>query len=298
MNDLWMLSISPKAGEDVIREYGLSVEANTHLGDQRNMAVADRVVSAHASIELPGGAGWRAHVASTQPDLRRASLRAILAYVEEAHARFPNLQHINMHAAPKQFPDPPVRPGRKPVPVLRPDMARWDLLVDAVRTVARRCQSLGLRLSVENNWAYWDGIDPEADPATVDPAWFVEYYCTSPEEWLRLTADVNEPNLMLCLDPSHATPYSHRWPAPERREVVGRFLGDLDRLGHVHWNDSDLFDVRGREDLHLPVGDGNLGERFHRTIKRWAGQDGHIALLEHFYDRDALDRELAYIASL
>ena len=102
----------------------------------------------------------------------------------------------------------------------------------------------------------------------------------------------------MCLDPSHATPYSHRWPAPERREVVGRFLGDLDRLGHVHWNDSDLFDVRGREDLHLPVGDGNLGERFHRTIKQWARQDGHIALLEHFYDRDALDRELAYIALL
>jgi sugar phosphate isomerase/epimerase len=298
MKDIWLLATSPKAGESIIREYELYAEANTHLDDPRNLAVADRVVSAHASIELPGSAGWRLHIASTNSDLRQASLHALYAYVERAHRLFPNLRHINMHAAPHQFPDPPVRPGRNPVPPLRSDLARWDLLVDAVRAVARRCQSLGLTLSVENNWAYWDGIAAEVSPETCDPARFVEYYCTSPEQWLQLAVDVDLDHFTMCLDPSHAAPYCHRWPAPARRQVLNRFLAHPSRLGHLHWNDSDLIDVRGRDDLHLPIGDGNLGDAFHRTLKQWASQEGHIAVLEHFVGHAALERELAYIASL
>jgi sugar phosphate isomerase/epimerase len=290
-----MLAISAKAGEDVIREYDLYVEAGTDLDDPLNLAVADRVVSGHAPIELPGSNGWRVHVASTDPELRQASLGALREYVARAQRLFPHLEHINMHAAPKQFPHPPVRPGRNPVPPLRPDLARWDLLVDGVRAMARFCQRLGLRLSVENNWAYWDGIAPDAPPESADPERFVEYYCTSPEEWLRLAVDVGEPNFRMCLDPSHAVPYCHRSPPGQRREVLGRYLADLSLLGHVHWNDSDLDRVRGRDDLHLPVGQGNLGEAFHRTIKRWAAGDGHIALLEHWVDRPTLERELAYI---
>lgn len=298
MDDIWMLAISAPAGERVIRERALYVEAGTNLADPLNLAVADRVVSGHAPIGLSGSNGWRVHVASTMPDLRQASLRAVCEYVQEAHRLFPRLRHVNMHAAPKQFPDPPVRPGRNPVPLLRPDLARWELLVDAVRTVARLCASLGLTLSVENNWAYWDGVPPDAPPETIDPARFVEYYCTSPEEWLRLAVDVNEPNFAMCLDPSHATPYCHRWHHDRRREVLSGYLSDVSRIGHLHWNDSDLWHVRGREDLHLPVGEGNLGKDFHRALKQWASGEGHIALLEHWVDQAALERELAYIAAL
>ena len=221
MRGVCILAISPKADEATIREYGLYVESGANLDDPRSLAVADRVVSGHAPITLPHSGGCRVHIASTQQDLRRTSLRAVCAYVEGAHRLFPYLRHINMHAAPHQFPDPPIRPGRHPVPPLRPDLARWDLLVDAVRTIARLCRSLGLTLSVENNWAYWDGIAPAADLSTYDPTRFVEYYCTSPEEWLRLAVDVNESNFSMCLDPSHATPYSHRWPALRRREALG-----------------------------------------------------------------------------
>lgn len=298
MKDIWLLAISPKAGEDVIRDRELYVEAGTILQDTANLVVADRVVSTHAPIWLPGSDGWRVHVASTREELRQASVRAVYEYVEQAHRLYPQLRHINMHAAPHQFPDPPIRPGRNPVPPLRPDLARWDLLVDAVRTIARLCRSLGLTLSVENNWAYWDGIALETDLPVSDPTRFVEYYCTSPDEWLRLAVDVNEPNFSMCLDPSHATPYSHRWPAPRRGETLNRFLADLSLLGHLHWNDSDLYHVRGRDDLHLPIGDGNLSAAFHRTLAQWAGQAGHIAVLEHFLDLAALERELAYIASL
>jgi hypothetical protein len=60
-----MLAISPKAGEALIREYELYVESNRELDDPRNLCVADRVVSAHAPISLPGGDGWRVHLAST-----------------------------------------------------------------------------------------------------------------------------------------------------------------------------------------------------------------------------------------
>jgi sugar phosphate isomerase/epimerase len=293
-----MLAISAPAGERVVREHELYVEVGTNLADPLNHAVADRVVSAHAPIGLPGSNGWRVHVASTKADLRQASLRAVCEYVEEVHRLFPRLRHVNMHAAPKQFPDPPIRPGRNPVPPLRPDLSRWELLVDGVRTVARLCGSLGLTLSVENNWAYWDGVAPDVPLETLDPARFVEYYCTSPEEWLRLAADVNEPNFGMCLDPSHATPYCHRWPEAQRREVLDRYLSDMSRLGHVHWNDSDLVDVRGRDDLHLPLDAGNLGGDFHRAIKQWAAAEDHIALLEHWVDLATLERELAYIAAL
>jgi sugar phosphate isomerase/epimerase len=292
------LAITPKAGESVIREYELYVEATTELDHPRNRAVADRVVSAHASITFPRSDGLRLHIASTQTDLRGASLRALRQYVTEAHRLYPNLRHINMHAAPHRFPDPPIRPGSRPGPPLRPDLARWELLVDGVRQIARACQSLGLTLSVENNWAYWDGIAPDAPPPTWDPPRYVEYYCTSPEEWSRLPGEVNEPNFAMCLDPSHAVPYCHRWPAEDRREVLDRFLSDLPSLGHLHWNDSDLFDVRGRDDLHLPVGDGTLGAAFHRVLARWARESGRIALLEHYADPASLKRELAFIASL
>jgi sugar phosphate isomerase/epimerase len=182
--------------------------------------------------------------------------------------------------------------------MLRPDLADWDLLVEAIREIARRCRSLGLTLSVENNWAYWDGIDPTLPLGAYDPAQFVEYYGTSPDEWLRLAKDVNEPNVSLCLDPSHAVPYAHRWPVDERGKVMDQYLVDLGLLGHLHWNDSDLYDPRGRDDLHLPVGTGTLGEGFHRALKGWARETGRIALLEHFVDRASLERELAYIAVL
>ncbi len=291
------LSIKPTAGEDLIRAYDLYVEAYTRLDDPLVLAVSDRVISAHAPVMLSRSSGVRLHLASTDPGLRQSSLRAVRAYVEQAHRIFPGLRHINMHAAPHHFPDPPVRPGQHPVPRLRPDLARWDLLVEGVRDVARLCGTLGLTLSVENNWAYWDGISPDT-PAEECGTQFVEYYATSPEEWLRLPADVGEANCAACLDPSHATPYCHRFPTTQRREVLDRFLADPSRIGHVHWNDSDLYDVRGRGDLHLPVGEGNLDEAFHRRIKAWATHTGRIAHLEHFVSQAALERELAYIERL
>ncbi|MBL7201866.1 MAG: TIM barrel protein [Anaerolineae bacterium] len=298
MNPIWMLAISPEAGEAVVRRYGLWVEAYTRPDDPRTLTVADRVISGHAPGMLPGWDGWRVHIASTQPDLRGASLLALRAYIERAHGLFPNLRHINMHAAPHRFPDPPIRPGARPVPPLRPELARWDLLVEGARSVARLCGSLGLTLSVENNWAYWDGVAPETPPEACDPEGFVEYFCTAPEEWLRLAAEVDEANFAMCLDPSHAAPYCHRWPEGQRQEVLGRFLADRSRVGHVHWNDSCLGEVRGRDDLHLPVGEGDLGDGFHRAIREWAGQEGHIAVLEHFYDEGALERELGYVRGL
>ena len=240
----------------------------------------------------------RLHLASTRPELRSTSIQAVVSYVEGAHGLFPNLRHINMHAAPCRFPDPPIRPGVGPVPRLRPDLASWDLLVEAVRLISRRCLELGLSLSVENNWAYWDGIDPETPPEQCDPEGFVEYFCTLPQQWLRLAADVNEPNFSMCLDPSHATPCAHRWPPAQRSQVLLQYLSDPSKLGHLHWNDSDMVNVRGRNDLHLPVGTGNLGDAFHRTLKKWAADPGHIALLEHYVDRPVLEKELAYITSL
>jgi len=297
-----MLAVTPKPGENIIRERELFVEAGPDLDGPMARKLADRVVTAHGPWFLPAPApeGARCHFASVNDDLRQQSLDLFERYIEGAHRLYPELRVIVTHAAPHYFPDPPIRPkAGQPVPPLRPDLARWELLVESLQRLARKCSRLGLELVVENNWAYWDGIPDDADVESLGPGDFLEYFCSSPAEWLRLPRDVNEPNLSLCLDPSHAGPYCHRFnDVSRRREVLAEYISQPELIGHIHWNDSDIESETGKGDLHLCVGAGTLGDAFHAALKARALQLDRPVTLEHFYDVESLDKELAYIETL
>ena len=289
-------------GQDNIRSRGLFVEAGAELDLPDLQAMADLVITAHAPWILPEAevAGTRLHIASTDEQFRQRSVRVIERYVERAHKLFGHIKLIVTHAAPHYFPDPPVRPQPgEPIPPLRSDLASWQLLVESLVGLARKCRRLGLELAVENNWAYWTGIEPDADVTALGPGDYFEYFCTSPQEWLSLPEQVGEPNLSLCLDPSHAGPYCHRvTELGRRREMLKQYIRRPELIGHIHWNDSDIEHPRGRQDLHLLVGTGTLGRDFNAALKARARQLDHPVTLEHFDDLEALDRELAYIASL
>ncbi|MFQ6048819.1 MAG: TIM barrel protein [Phycisphaerae bacterium] len=296
------LAVPPSAGIEVIQHYGLYIEAGPDLEDPIVRQLSDRVVCAHAPWMLPDSTipGLRLHLASVDPQLRTTAIETIDRYIQRAHALFDNLKLIVTHAAPHYFPHPPVRPNpNQPRPPLRPDLARWDLLLDSLARLARRCQNLHLQLAVENNWAYWDGLPDQADPARLGPGDFLEYFCTDPDQWLSLPQQLGQPNVSCCLDPSHAAPYCHRFADhTQRRQVLARFIARPELIGHIHWNDSDIHDSRGKADLHLCVGSGTLGPAFHAAIKARAIALAHPVTLEHFYDPQQLERELAYIASL
>ena len=300
-------AVPARAGEAFIRERGLFVEASADTEDPAALALSDRVCSIHgpatyAPGTFPGASATscRLHWASTQKEVRDEAIRQFEAFVERARGAFPNARVIVTHSAPHRFPDPPVRPGPgEPVPRLRPDLAQWELLVTTIRRLGRWCAEHGFLLAVENNWAYWNGISADADLGALRPDDFLEYFCTSPEEWLRLPKEVGEPNVFACLDPSHATPYCQRFVGEDlRRRILDRYLSDTSILGHLHWNDSDILTNQGREDLHRAIGEGNLGKTFHGSLRAWAEQVGRPVLLEHFHGVESFDREMQFIEEL
>ncbi len=303
------LAISPSAGVEVICTYDLMIECPSAIENpvSNSEEGRSRVISAHAPFGFDSGADeslkdLRIHIASTNKELRRASLEAIAAYIREAHSRFPNLQKINMHAAPKLFFDPPVSPHKHTLAEnesFPKGATSWALLVEGTRELAQVCKPLGLMLTVENNLAYWLGVDPSTPPDQVDFERVPVYWCSAYEEWSALPREVNEPNLKACLDPSHAAPFLHRlMDLDARREGLMAFVSDFDLLGHFHWNDSDIVDPVGRKDMHLCIGEGTLGAEFHGKVKAWAKQTGHVPLLEHFYSVERLEKELEYINNL
>ncbi|HUW84102.1 MAG TPA: TIM barrel protein [Phycisphaerae bacterium] len=297
-----MLSVPQGVEEKVVRDRGLCVEARPDLDNPVPAAMRDLVLSAHAPWFMPDAPvpQTRIHLACTDRAFRQRSIEVVERYIEGACKLYPNVRTIVTHNAPHYFPFPPVRPQpNEPVPPFRPDLADRQLLLDSLRHLARRCQALGVELVVENNWAYWEGVAPGADVTQLGPGDFLEYFDIAPQDWLALPHAVGETHLSLCLDPSHAGPYCHRWPdVPQRRQVMAQYVSQPERIGHIHWNDSDLTDDRGRNDLHLCVGTGTLGDDFHAALKTRATQLDHPVTLEHFRDVVSLDKELAYIDSL
>lgn len=300
------LAVSLEVGGDMIRERNLYIEVRR--GDLRSPALeplSDRVTSAHAPSDyLPGvcpyaeGRVWL-HAASVDENIRQQSLAMTEKFISEAARRFPNLQIIVMHGAPHYYQDPPVRLAPGAIPgTPRPDLAGWEHLVKSVRRLACFSARLGLRLAVENSGINWGIVPSGTHPGGPRPELFSRF-CASPEEWLQLPADVNEPNLSCCFDSSHATIYSQLGKTEnDRRALLARFFDKPERIGHIHWNDSDIAGTRGRKDLHLPVGKGTLGKEFHTRIKGLAAKLPQPVNLEHFENRESLNQEIEYISAL
>jgi len=276
------LSAPLRVGIQNLKRLNLNVEAGTTLNLEELNPFYDVIVSAHAPY---GKDGMRLNIAAIDDDFRDMSINHLISYIETAR-HLPNLKKVNMHCAPKRWQDEKQIGGQ---------VGDYDRLIDAIRQVATFAGEHELSIVVENNRAYWDGI-PDATPAeAANRREMNDYFGTSPEEWMQICEDVNLPNVVLCLDPSHSCTYAQIFADPAKRvEVMMAYLSKPNLLGHVHWNDNELYGVQGRQDSHMCIGKGTLPLEFHRTIK---GLDATL-LLEHFYTIEKLEEELAYIDRL
>ena len=270
-----------RAGRETLLRHGCHAEAGTRLEDPSNAGVEDLVVSAHAPYSNPDG---RLSIADVDDGMREASIGEIEAYIEGAGSLFPNLQQINMHCSPKRW-----------ASESRPLYGDYDRLIDAIRRIAGKADQSGLRVVVENNRAYWEGV-PDDEPADeVDRDAQNDYFGIEPEEWIGIQRDVDRSNVYLCLDTSHACTHTQTVADPaERVDMMFRYLDAGDALRHFHWNGNDLNTAAGRQDKHFSLHEDNFPDDLHARIKSWEGTH----LLEHWYGEEALEEELRFIEGL
>lgn len=275
------LGVTPAAGLDTLRRLGLNTEASMAEDIDDMAEFSDVLVSAHA----PATSGdMRLNIAATDAGFREMSIGIIVDYVERARG-YPNVKQINMHFAPKRWVDAFQTAGQE---------GDYDLLIDGIREVAAFCNRHDLELVLENNNSYWSDDIKEKPYDRVDWSQRNEYFGMAPEEWRQIVLDVDRGNVGLCLDSSHVVTYAHRFPENRREERVLAFLARPELIRHVHWNDNYLYDLRGRNDSHAPLGRGTLPTEMHRRIKYLDA----TLLIEHFYDLDILEEELALIDCL
>ena len=276
------LGVTSAAGLDTLRRFGLNTEASMADDIDEMDELAEVLVSAHAPAMV--GDDVRLNIAAPEADFRKMSLDVVIDYIGRA-ARYPNVRQINMHFAPKRWNDPPQAAGRE---------GAYDLLIGGIRQVAEFCVRHDLELVLENLNSYWSDDIKDTPHDQVDWSSRNEYFGMAPEEWQQIVLDVDRANVGLCLDSSHVVTYSHRFPEDRREERVLAFLSRPELIRHVHWNDNYLYDPRGRNDSHAPLDKGTLPTEMHRRIKYLDA----TLLLEHFYDADVLEEELAFIDGL
>ncbi len=275
------LGVTASAGVETLNRFGLNTEASMAEDIDEMAEYSDILVSAHAPAIV---GDMRLNIAATDESFRKKSIEEIVDYIGRA-AEYPNVKQINMHFAPKRWNGLSQSEGCE---------GTYDLLIDGIRQVAAFCDSRDIELVLENNNSYWtdDIIDTSHDQ--VDWSGRNEYFGMSPEEWQQVAVDVDRHNVGLCLDSSHVVTYAHRFPEEQREERVLAFLSRPELIRHVHWNDNYLYDGRGRVDSHAPLNRGTLPTEMHRRIKYLDAK----LLMEHFYDADVLEEELAFIDSL
>jgi len=280
MRTKYPLGVKLTAGAETLHRLGLKCEAPQDLNTPELDGLKEFVTTAHAPFSLHGR---RLNVACTDDEWRRSSIEMIANYIEVC-SKLPNVQKIICHIAPRKWFDADGHPEQ---------YGDYDRLVPAFQGLADRAAKHGWILAMENNRLYWHAQFPKA-PGELNGLSQCVYFGTAPEEWLQIVKDVDRENFRACLDTSHATTYVQRFPLAERREQLQRYLREPELVTHVHWSDSDFLHNAGRDDMHLPVGEGTLPHELHRTI---AGLDATI-LLEHFVDLPTLERELEFIAGL
>ena len=281
------LLIPVRAGLEVARRYDLGCEAPSAWDDSVVLPCAKRLLTAHAPFAREG----RLNIGAIDREHRRFSLQVISEYIKQA-VGIPALRTIVVHPCPRLWKET----GGREHPLEQ--VSDYGLFIAGLQELTRRVAGAGLDLVLENNRAYWEDVpgNQPYDPERHDDR-IREYFGTSPESWSQVAQDVGAPNFGLCLDTSHSTTYSHRFPEPQRPEILDRYL-DLgrDRIWHLHWNGSSLLANEGRDDRHLPVGQDALPVEHHRRIWNWPSVRSW--LLEHWVDEKTLVSELAFIRTL
>jgi sugar phosphate isomerase/epimerase len=281
------------------RRLGLCLEINSAELQRPRPDVLALARSFHLPFDfgewpsLSGGRQGRLSIAAIDPELRERSIACIEHAMQEATRASP-IETAVMHLAPRYWweDDAVCPPGQAPA---AQTVGEYAILIESIRRLGRLAERLGIRLVMENNRAYWDGIVDGTDFATVDRTAVREYFGTSPFEWLQIWHDVAHPSVALCLDTSHATTWVHRFPPGQRSAMLDAFFACPQALWHVHWNGNTPDHPEGRKDRHMPLGQDTLGDRFHRAV---LALPARFHLLEHFVDVPTLEKELAYIAGL
>ena len=277
MKTKYPLAVKLTAGQETLRRLRLKCEAPADLGSPDLAGLDEFVTTAHAPFSAEGK---RLNIACTDDEWRRRSIDMIAAYIDNC-VRFPNVRKIVCHVAPREWYD---KDGN------HEQRGDYDRLISAFRQLADGAAKHAWPLAIENNRQYWHAQFPNApgEPGGVSEC---VYFGCAPEEWLQIVKDVDRDNFRACLDTSHAATYVQRFDPAERADRLMRYLIEPDLVTHVHWSDSEMLDNAGRDDMHLPVGDGTLPRGLHRAI----GELDATVLLEHFYDIESLERELAFI---
>jgi sugar phosphate isomerase/epimerase len=269
----------PGAGPDLLAELNLGVEGAIKGDGTVSLpeAVAGRVVSMHLPYSSDG-ARW--NVGSDDEAVRRPAIDAVKRAIDAAKGLGAERGVIH-----------PMGIGRWDGAV----EATWERTVDGLRELVDHARSVGLVLCLENNRLYWDGIANETAPEDADRATTNHIIGSTPQEWLGLWHAIGRHELRLCLDTSHASTYAALSSDPTRAErLLHEYLAEPELIAHVHWSDSWLCDVRGRQDAHLPVGTGTLPRSLHATVKRLAA----VKHLEHKATPEQLRAEIAFIDAL
>ncbi|MFL2746696.1 MAG: TIM barrel protein [Dehalococcoidia bacterium] len=279
------ISLQAKAGERLIKQFEFGSESS--LADVENLDSLKNLKYLLTSAHAPQDLGeLRLNIASEEDDYRDFSISTMNNFIDSI-SDFPNVRKINMHFPPKRWQKITQTKGR---------VGNYSIMIDSIIKIASYAAKHDILLVLENLNSYWwdnqlsDGVDlNEVDWETKDEA-----FGMSPEEWIKICEDVSSDNVKLCLDSSHVCTYAHRFPPEQREERVMSFLKKSELIDHVHWSDNYLFDLRGRRDSHLLVGDGSLPLQFHKKIKNLDA----TLLLEHYYDEAGLLKELDYIKKL
>ena len=89
-------------------------------------------------------------------------------------------------------------------------------------------------------------------------------------QWYQIYEDVDESNLMLTLDTSHAASSILGYKTLEdRQKHLFDFLAHPERIVHLHWSDARIATQEALfQDMHLIPGEGDLPLEFHRQVKK------------------------------
>lgn len=276
------LSAPIEAGIVNLKRLGLNTEASMLEDISAFSEYSDMLISVHSPVN---NGDQRLNYGAVDDEFRDQSVAHIIGYIEAA-GRYPNVRQVNMHPPPRQWLAESQLAGRT---------GDYDRMIDGMRRIAHHAAKLNMEIVLENNNAYWTGVEEAVPAEEVNWTKQNQAFGTAPEEWIQICLDVDRDNVHLCLDSSHACTYAQTFPDVEqRKDVVMRFLAEPALIRHVHWNDNYLYDVRGRNDSHAALGKGSLPVEMHRAIK---GLDATL-LIEHFYSIEELEGELEFIASL
>ncbi len=271
------------AGIDTLRRLGLNTEAKEHLSRHAIGDFWDVTTSGHAPNGPGGEMRW--NVAAIDDEFRNESIAFFIDYVARAK-HLPNIKKVVMHCSPKRWSHEEQARG---------DVGEYDRLIEGIRQIAAFAEQHGIEIVLENDVLKWTGIPDEVTADQVDWESRNQIFGVSPEEWIQICIDVDQPNVGLCLDGSHVSTHVQLFDGAERRrEVIMAYLARPDLIRHVHWNDNYVFDVRGRTGTHVLIGKGTLPVEFHRRIKGL----GATILLEHYETIEDLEEELEFIKGL